>query len=93
MLARARQASGLEALRAVLMECLPLTSAARQEWHGWLSFWGVAWTSAALSAEHRDHYEVWAWIHPQRAPRRDAAGPDQARAGPAGGHGPSRGPR
>lgn len=27
--------------------------------HVWLSFWGVAWTSAALSAEHQDHYEVW----------------------------------
>jgi AcrR family transcriptional regulator len=64
MLARARRASGLEALRAVLMECLPLTGAARQEWHVWLSFWGVAWTSAALSAEHRVHYEVWrASIH------------------------------
>ena len=79
MLARARQASGLEALRGVLMECLPLTSAARQEWHVWLSFWGVAWTSAALSAEHRDHYEVWRGsIH---SALRDAARLGQTRPG------------
>ncbi len=35
------------------------TSSGQREWHVWLSFWGVAWTSAALSAEHRDHYEAW----------------------------------
>ncbi len=79
MLARARQASGLEALRAVLMECLPLTVVARQEWHVWLSFWGVAWTSPALSAEHRDHYEVWRGsIHNAL---RDAAQVGQTRPG------------
>jgi AcrR family transcriptional regulator len=64
MLAIVRQASGMEALRAVLMVALPLTSARRREWRVWLSFWGVAWTSAALSAEHRNHYEVWrGFIH------------------------------
>ena len=59
MLAHGRQASGLDALRMVLREALPLTSSGQREWHVWLSFWGVAWTSAALSAEHRDHYEAW----------------------------------
>lgn len=59
MRALSRQASGLDALRGVLTEALPLTSTGQREWRVWLSFWGVAWTSAALSAEHRDRYEVW----------------------------------
>jgi BetI-type transcriptional repressor, C-terminal len=71
--------SGLEALRAVLMVALPLTSARQQEWRVWLSFWGVAWTSPALSAEHRNHYQVWrGFIH--RA-LRDAAQLGQVRPG------------
>jgi len=59
MRAHGREAAGLDALRLVLTECLPLTGAGRREWHVWLSFWGVAWTSATLAAEHRDHYEAW----------------------------------
>jgi AcrR family transcriptional regulator len=79
MRARGRQASGLDALREVLTEALPLTSEAQREWHVWLSFWGVAWTSDALSAEHRDHYENWRRLIHQHL--RDAARLGQTRPG------------
>lgn len=58
-MARGRHAAGLGALRAVLLEALPLTSAGQFEWRVWLSFWGVAWASAPLSAEHRERYAPW----------------------------------
>jgi AcrR family transcriptional regulator len=58
-MARGRQASGMGALRAVLLEALPLTSAGQFEWRVWLSFWGVAWASPPLSAEHRERYAPW----------------------------------
>jgi AcrR family transcriptional regulator len=57
--ARRRQAPGMGALRAVLLEALPLASAGRFQWRVWLSFWGVAWASAPLSAEHRERYAPW----------------------------------
>lgn len=59
MLAHRKRATGLQALRSVLMEALPFTAQAKQEWHVWLSFWGVAWSSAPLSAEHRERYDLW----------------------------------
>jgi AcrR family transcriptional regulator len=59
MAASARQTSGLNALRAVLVEALPLTEAGEHEWRVWLSFWGIAWTSLALSQEHRNRYGLW----------------------------------
>jgi AcrR family transcriptional regulator len=59
MNARSRQAAGLNALRAVLLESLPLTPAGEQEWRVWLAFWGVAWTSPALAEEYRARYGLW----------------------------------
>jgi AcrR family transcriptional regulator len=53
------RAAGMSALRAVLLEALPLTPAGQLEWRVWLSFWGVAWASAPLSAEHRERYAPW----------------------------------
>jgi hypothetical protein len=37
MLAHSKRASGMDALRAVLMEALPLTRAGQLEWRVWLS--------------------------------------------------------
>jgi AcrR family transcriptional regulator len=59
MVARTKQTTGMDALRAVLMEALPISSAGQFEWRVWLSFWGMAWTSGPLSAEHRERYELW----------------------------------
>jgi AcrR family transcriptional regulator len=59
MLAHGKQISGIDALRAVLIEALPLTSVGQLEWRVWLSFWGVAWTSEPLTQEHRERYELW----------------------------------
>jgi AcrR family transcriptional regulator len=59
MSTRSQQAAGLNALRAVLLETLPLTPAGEYEWHVWLSFWGVAWTSPVLMQEHRARYRLW----------------------------------
>lgn len=59
MVVHGHQAGGMGALRAVLLEALPLTSVGQLEWRVWLSFWGVAWSSAPLSAEHRERYAPW----------------------------------
>jgi AcrR family transcriptional regulator len=59
MTARSQQTAGLDALRAVLLEALPLTPAGEQEWRVWLAFWGVAWTSPALAEEYRARYGLW----------------------------------
>ena len=59
MLAAIRQRRGLEALRAVLAEALPLDEERRLEWRVWLAFWGSAASSASLQAEQRERYREW----------------------------------
>jgi AcrR family transcriptional regulator len=59
MLAAAGPRSGLEALRAVLAEALPLDQERILEWRVWLAFWGSAATSASLQAEQHQRYREW----------------------------------
>jgi AcrR family transcriptional regulator len=59
MLAAIGQRSGLEALRAVLAEALPLDQERILEWRVWLAFWGSAATSASLQAEQHQRYREW----------------------------------
>jgi BetI-type transcriptional repressor, C-terminal len=49
---------GLEALRAVLAEALPLDQERVLEWRVWLAFWGSAATNARLQAEQRTRARV-----------------------------------
>jgi AcrR family transcriptional regulator len=59
MLAAIGPRSGLEALRAVLAEALPLDQERILEWRVWLAFWGSAATSASLQAEQHERYREW----------------------------------
>ena len=59
MLAAIGQRSGLEALRAVLVEALPLDQERILEWRVWLAFWGSAATSTSLQAEQHQRYREW----------------------------------
>ena len=59
MLAASEPRSGLEALRAVLAEALPLDQERVLEWRVWLAFWGSAATSARLQAEQHRRYREW----------------------------------
>jgi TetR/AcrR family transcriptional regulator, transcriptional repressor of bet genes len=59
MLAAIGQRSGLEALRAVLAEALPLDENRILEWRVWLAFWGSAATSTSLQAEQHQRYREW----------------------------------
>ncbi len=59
MLAAIEQRSGLEALRAVLAEALPLDQERVVEWRVWLAFWGSAATSISLQAEQHQRYREW----------------------------------
>jgi AcrR family transcriptional regulator len=59
MLAAIGPRSGLEALRAVLAEALPLDQERVLEWRVWLAFWGSAATSTSLQAEQHERYRVW----------------------------------
>ena len=59
MLAATGRRSGLEALRAVLAEALPLDQERVLEWRVWLAFWGSAATSASLQAEQHQRYREW----------------------------------
>ena len=59
MLAAIGERSGLEALRAVLAEALPLDQERILEWRVWLAFWGSAATSASLQAEQHERYREW----------------------------------
>lgn len=47
------------ALRAVLIEALPLDRERREEWHAWLALWLLAVSSDALRAEHVRRYGIW----------------------------------
>ena len=59
MLAAIGERSGLEALRAVLAEALPLDEERILEWRVWLAFWGSAATSTSLQAEQHQRYREW----------------------------------
>ena len=59
MLTAIEQRSGLEALRAVLAEALPLDEERILEWRVWLAFWGSAATSTNLQAEQHRRYREW----------------------------------
>ena len=59
MLAATGERSGLEALRAVLAEALPLDQERVLEWRVWLAFWGSAATSTSLQAEQHQRYREW----------------------------------
>jgi hypothetical protein len=59
MVAAIKQRSGLEALRAVLAEALPLDEERVLEWRVWLAFWGSAATSTSLQAEQHQRYREW----------------------------------
>jgi AcrR family transcriptional regulator len=59
MLAAMEQRSGLQALRAVLDEALPLDEERILEWRVWLAFWGSAATSTSLQAEQHRRYREW----------------------------------
>jgi AcrR family transcriptional regulator len=59
MCAAMEQHSGLEALRAVLTEALPLDEERVLECKVRLAFWGSAATSARLQAEQHQRYREW----------------------------------
>ncbi len=59
MLAAIGERGGLEALRAVLAEALPLDEERILEWRVWLAFWGSAATNASLQAEQHQRYREW----------------------------------
>jgi AcrR family transcriptional regulator len=59
MATRARAASGLAALRAVLREALPIDADSRLEWRIWLAFWGRAIADRGLAAEQQRRYREW----------------------------------
>ncbi len=56
---RSEQYDGIDAIRAVLMEGLPLDPVRREEWRVWISFWGKALESPKLMAEQKDRYRQW----------------------------------
>lgn len=47
------------ALRAVLLEALPLDEPRRLEWRVWLAFWGRAAADAELRSEQERRYAEW----------------------------------
>lgn len=54
-----RGATGLEALRGVLREGLPLDDERRGEMRVWINFWGRATGSGALGREQSRWYTLW----------------------------------
>ena len=59
MLAAVEGRSGTDALRAVLLEALPLDDERRTEWKVWLTFWAQALNTESLRDEHRQRYREW----------------------------------
>lgn len=59
MLDHLRTKQGADALRAVLLDALPLDAQRAQEWRVWLAFWGRASTDATLIAEQQHRYAEW----------------------------------
>jgi AcrR family transcriptional regulator len=50
---------GLQGLRAMLLEALPLDQQRIVEWQVWIAFWGNAATSPQLRREQHLRYEEW----------------------------------
>jgi AcrR family transcriptional regulator len=48
-----------DALRAVLVEALPLDDERRREWRVWLAFWGATLAEPALQEENERRYAEW----------------------------------
>jgi TetR/AcrR family transcriptional regulator, transcriptional repressor of bet genes len=59
MLGHIRTKRGTEALRAVLLDALPLDNQRGLEWRVWLAFWGRASTDPALIEEQQHRYAEW----------------------------------
>jgi AcrR family transcriptional regulator len=59
MLHHVQTKQGSDALRAVLLDALPLDSQRALEWRVWLAFWGRASTDAALIEEQQHRYAEW----------------------------------
>ena len=59
MLDHLRTKQGADALRAVLLDALPLDSQRNLEWRVWLAFWGRASTDHALIEEQQHRYAEW----------------------------------
>lgn len=59
MIRAAEGASGASALRAVLLEALPLDDDRRREWQVWLAFWAQAAVDGNLRAENDQRYREW----------------------------------
>lgn len=56
---RGGEVSGMEALRGVLREYMPLDGGRREMWSVWLSFWGKAVHDEGLAGEQRAWYTKW----------------------------------
>lgn len=54
-----RGKAGRDAVRAVLLEALPLDDERRAEWKVWLTFWTQAISVDALRLEHERRYQEW----------------------------------
>ena len=70
--------TGIDALRAVLLESLPLDAQRRREWKVWLAFWSRASTDDALKAADDAPLQRMARPHHQSAEvgeRLEQAGP------------------
>lgn len=50
---------GIDALRCIVLEALPLDDERRLEWKVWLAFWGRASVDSELRREHRRRYKEW----------------------------------
>lgn len=59
MIRAAASRSGADALRAVLLEALPLDDDRRLEWRVWLAFWAQATVDENLRAENEQRYAEW----------------------------------
>ncbi len=59
MIRAAAGRSGSAALRAVLLEALPLDDDRRREWRVWLAFWARATVDEQLRAENEQRYGEW----------------------------------
>jgi AcrR family transcriptional regulator len=51
--------AGLAALRAILLDALPLDAERRAEWRFWLAYWGRAASEPGLAAEQERRLGIW----------------------------------
>lgn len=59
MLAVLDQNSGLEAVRSVALELLPVVPERRLEWSAWVALWGQILTTEQALAEQRERLDNW----------------------------------